>query len=290
MNEKTVLLADIVQSRKTVNRYEVQKKLVIVIDFLNKCYREQLVKKVEISSGDSFQGLFNTPDAAFLYLRIIQMLMYPTKIRAGIGTGQLDYIDDTFSSNLLDGQAYHNARNAISTISNKRAESIRLETTVKNDIQISAINTLFDMYIKLRQIWGSRSLQISLINELINPISLEGTIHYLKNADPIEISLLNEIIFKSYHDSRQNEMKPNALKKQPIINIGELEAFSILDLTKERKYNLGNSSFVLRGVPEDIANIINTTRQNVQKYYSKSIADERKYVSEIVLQLKEIKL
>jgi len=158
-------------------RYEIQKKLVIVLKFLNRCFKEKLTREVEISSGDSFQGLFDTPDTAFLYIRIVQMLLYPTKIRAGIGVGKLDYIDDTFGSNLLDGEAYHNARNAIEKINNKSTESIRLETNDISSTNVVAINAMFDMYIRLRQIWGARSLQITLIKEMINPIPSAGKIH-----------------------------------------------------------------------------------------------------------------
>lgn len=39
--------------------------MILIIDLLNKSYKERLVKKVEISSGDSFQGLFDSPGTAF---------------------------------------------------------------------------------------------------------------------------------------------------------------------------------------------------------------------------------
>ena len=45
------------------------------------------------------------------------MLIYPTKIQDDIGVGALDYMDKDYGTNLLDGEAYHNAKTAVDIIS-----------------------------------------------------------------------------------------------------------------------------------------------------------------------------
>lgn len=288
MNKQTVLIADIIQSRKSDDRYEIQKKLLTVIDFLNKVYKDSLVKKVEISSGDSFQGLFHNPGVAFLYIRIAQMLLYPTKIRAGIGVGDLDYIDKDFGSNLLDGEAYHNAKDAINLISGSRKEMVSLQIKNADNRLLIPLNIMLDMYYKLRQSFGVNSLRISLVNELLNPMSINGDIHYLKEASDGESEFLNNIIKSSF----VRKLPANALKSSSpasiILNAKKIEPFILSGYRYDEKRKLHHSDFVLRGIQDDVANIIGTTRQNVQKYYSKGVSDERMYTFTLVNFMNEV--
>jgi len=70
--------------------------------------------------------------------------------------------------------------------------------------------------------------------------------------------------------------------------IKEIESFSLNELWDRKFVNLSGSNFILRGIQDDVAAAIETTRQNVQKYYSKSVAYERMYASEILLLLGDI--
>lgn len=286
MEKKTVLLADIIQSRKSENRYDTQKKLVTVIGFLNKAYRAHLVRKVEISSGDSFQGLFDHPNSAFLFIRITQMLMYPEKVRAGIGVGYLDYLDDNFGTNLLDGEAYHNARKAIELMSDSQADIVTLVMNDVNAQQLDAINIVFNMYYKLRQVFGVNSLRISLINELLNPMSITGEIHYLNNRIE-ELKRVIEIIEDSYGNKSKMQNQIETSSKRSLSDVNELEVFILTSNDKSKNKRFNSSDFVLRGIQNDIAQIVGTSRQNVQKYFSKGVADERMYAASLIALLNE---
>lgn len=133
-----------------------------------------------------------------MYIRMMQMLLYPTKIRAGIGVGTLDYMDKDFGTNLLDEEAYHNAKTAIDIISVTRKEAVYFKMENSNHISANSINTMLDMYYKLRQIFGVNSLRISLVNELLNPMSVNGEINYLTEISDKEIDFLNDIIKNSF--------------------------------------------------------------------------------------------
>lgn len=286
MSQQTALIADIIQSRKSEERYVIQKKLIQIIDFLNKVFKEKLVKKVEISSGDSFQGLFDSPGTAFLYIRMIQMLIYPTKIRAGIGVGTLDYMDKNYGTNLLDGEAYHNAKTAIDIISASRIEKVYFNIKSSNHVFANSINTMLDMYYKLRQIFGVNSLRISLVNELLNPMSIYGEINYLEQADDKEIDLINDIIKNSF--IRRSAKNINEINALSILMVKETKPFKIIENSNSKGRNDSSTEFVLRGIQDDVASVIGTSRQNVQKYYSKGVADERAYTASIVNFMNEV--
>ncbi len=286
MSQQTALIADIIQSRKSEERYGIQKKIIQIIDFLNKAFEDKLVKKVEISSGDSFQGLFDSPGTAFLYIRMIQMLIYPTKIRAGIGVGTLDYMDKDYGTNLLDGEAYHNAKNAIDIISASRKEAVYFNIKSSNHVLANSINTMLDMYYKLRQIFGVNSLRISLVNELLNPMSINGEINYLERTSDKEIDLINDIIKNSF--IRRSVKNINEINALSILIVKETEPFKIIENSNNKGKNASSADFVLRGIQDDVANVIGTSRQNVQKYYSKGVADERAYTASIVNFMNEV--
>lgn len=286
MSQQTALIADIIQSKKSEERYGIQKKIIQIIDFLNKAFEDKLVKKVEISSGDSFQGLFDSPGTAFLYIRMIQMLIYPTKIRAGIGVGTLDYMDKDYGTNLLDGEAYHNAKNAIDIISASRKEAVYFNIKSSNHVLANSINTMLDMYYKLRQIFGVNSLRISLVNELLNPMSINGEINYLERTSDKEIDLINDIIKNSF--IRRSVKNINEINALSILIVKETEPFKIIENSNNKGKNASSADFVLRGIQDDVANVIGTSRQNVQKYYSKGVADERAYTASIVNFMNEV--
>lgn len=286
MSQQTALIADIIQSRKSEERYGIQKKMIQIIDFLNKAFEDKLVKKVEISSGDSFQGLFDSPGTAFLYIRMIQMLIYPTKIRAGIGVGTLDYMDKDYGTNLLDGEAYHNAKTAIDIISASRKEAVHFNIKSSNHVLANSINTMLDMYYKLRQIFGVNSLRISLVNELLNPMSINGEINYLERTNDKEIDLIDDIIKNSF--IRRSVKNINEINALSILIVKETEPFKIIENSNNKGKTASSADFVLRGIQDDVANVIGTSRQNVQKYYSKGVADERAYTASIVNFMNEV--
>ena len=288
MEMKTVLLADIIQSRKSEDRYKTQKKLLSIIEILNKAYNTHLVRRVEISSGDSFQGLFDQPSSAFLYIRIAQMLMYPEKIRGGIGVGSLDYIDDNFGTNLLDGEAYHNARKAIELNTSSQEEIVSIIMNNANVQQIDAINIVFNMYFKLRQFFGVNSLRISLVNELLNPMSIYGEVQYLNNVRTDELKELEQILLDSYASKSRGQIKNELNFTRSGFKISELQVFALNTCDENKNKRFNNSDFVLRGIQNDIAQIVGTSRQNVQKYFSKAVADERMYAASLITLLDEV--
>ena len=113
------IMFDVVESRKYYERYDVQKILMNCVDYLNDTYRYAIKKDVVSSAGDEFQGLFLDLQSAFLYIRKLQLLIYPIKLRCGIGCGEIKYDVEEWASSAFDGEAYYSARDAIVSIGEK---------------------------------------------------------------------------------------------------------------------------------------------------------------------------
>ena len=74
------VMFDIVESRRYNDRYDVQNVLMESISYLNRVYGYAIKKEVVSSAGDEFQGLFMNLQTAFLYIRKLQLLIYPINI------------------------------------------------------------------------------------------------------------------------------------------------------------------------------------------------------------------
>lgn len=114
------MMFDVVESRKYYERYDVQNILMNCVDYLNDLYCYAIKKDVVSSAGDEFQGLFLDLQSAFLYIRKLQILIYPIKLRCGIGYGEIKYDVEEWSSPAFDGEAYYLARDAIISTGRKK--------------------------------------------------------------------------------------------------------------------------------------------------------------------------
>ncbi len=114
------IMFDVIESRKYYERYDVQNVLMNCVDYLNNIYRYTIKKDMVSSTGDEFQGLFFHLQSAFLYIQKLQILIYPIKLRCGIGYWEIKYDIEECSSSAFDGEAYYLAREAIISISGKK--------------------------------------------------------------------------------------------------------------------------------------------------------------------------
>lgn len=278
---KIVMMADIIQSRQIDNRRLIQDKLIKLLDVLNEAFEERLVAKVEIQGGDSVQGVFINPSDAFLFLRMLQLVMDPVKLRGAIGIGSLSYEDSRYSSNLLDGSAFHNARKAMDSLYGTSREAIVFNSTNKMKLMDSAINSYFEMYISIRQRYGLKLRQISLINEILDPISMNGKLSYNRGLDtPKRLMSISTAITDSMKDRPKannrdiSHFKYKDIYPKPSDFRGGLSLSSVFD---QNKLSYTGSDFVQRGIQEDIGEIVSTSRQNIQRYFSNGVMEERHY-------------
>ena len=70
--EYAALMIDLKGSQKYPDdqRREIQIYWNKIVNILNKIFRQDMAFKVNFSGGDQVQGLFYTPEAAYLYYRL----------------------------------------------------------------------------------------------------------------------------------------------------------------------------------------------------------------------------
>lgn len=106
------IIGDLIHSKKITDRNSVQDVLFKAFHNINEKYAESIISNFTITLGDEFQGVvYSNP------LRIldeITVALYPTKVRFGLGIGELSTAINRDVSLGADGPAYWYARDAIS--------------------------------------------------------------------------------------------------------------------------------------------------------------------------------
>ena len=86
MKKYTALIIDLKKSRSysVEDRNSIQKYIISVIRSLNEVFADSITRDIEFSSGDEVQGLFLSPESAFLYFRIFKMLVFLLEPEQGL--------------------------------------------------------------------------------------------------------------------------------------------------------------------------------------------------------------
>jgi len=161
------IMFDVIESRKYYERYDVQRLLMECVSYLNDTYRYAIKKDVVSSAGDEFQGLFLDLQSAFLYIRKLQILIYPIKLRCGIGYGEIKYDVEEWLSSAFDGDAYYLARDAIKSIRGKKNNTICINTNSKYD---KYVNILCSSDMRVKSMQSQVAHLIELIADIMLPI------------------------------------------------------------------------------------------------------------------------
>lgn len=108
----TVIIGDIVKSRKIEERGKVQEKLKKILETVNRDFKEYIEVRFSITMGDEFQGLLKDLSKSYEIIRYIEKELYPLKIRFGVGMGKLGTpIFENIGE--MDGECFVKARKAI---------------------------------------------------------------------------------------------------------------------------------------------------------------------------------
>ena len=86
----TVIIGDIVDSRKLEGRGKIQKRFKEVLENINVKYSENIRSKFRITLGDEFQGLLMGTENVMQIVNDIEYEMFPVRFRFGIGIGEID--------------------------------------------------------------------------------------------------------------------------------------------------------------------------------------------------------
>ncbi len=240
MKRYSALMIDVKNSRSysIQDRNSIQNSILNSITTLNKIFKNSIEKEVEFSAGDEIQGLFVSPQSAYLYYRLIFMLIFPVEIHCGISLGTWDIKVESASSTAQDGTVYHYARNAIDGAKKSLEYSVLFYSKNKNDI---IINSLINSNNLLAEKQSKYQNNLMLLAEILYPIV---------NGDIIEYEELKEIL-----KFIQFEKKENLIIDidYPIISTQlEKESFYVTEGKK-------------RGLSTQISKLVGVSRQSVEK-------------------------
>ena len=254
------MMFDVIDSRRYLERYEVQNILMKSVEYLNEIYSYSIKKHVVSSAGDEFQGLFLDLPSAFLYIRKLQLLIYPIKVRCGIGYGEIKYDNDEWLSSAFDGEAYYLAREAINSINKKKSNAICFNTMSKYDKYLN-IFCMSSTEIKSKQSQIARLIE--LVADIISPI--RSTHEYM--------DFYNFILDNRIRIIRQEQWNrvSGRYRDDDLLNINldyVSEVRNVVEENADYEFNFSMEEFWMRGMSTIIAQPMNTTRQNIDRYVS----------------------
>lgn len=272
------LIFDIVESRHYQDRYDIQKILMNAINYLNYLYRADIKKEVVSSAGDEFQGLFFDLQTAFLYVRKLQLLIYPVKIRCGIGFGEIKYDVEDWLSSAFDGEAYYLARDAINGISKRKKSNAILFNTRSNYDKYLNMLCLSCFEMKGRQSQVARWLE--LLADIILPIKQV-------DEDVTFYNFILDIRQKIIMSERWNKVYGSPREIQPFNTnfqfLSEMKSESVL--INDVGDKLFVEEFWKHGMSTVIAQAMDTSRQNVDRYVSLGRIKESRTMDKAIYEL-----
>ena len=240
LKKYSVLMVDLKNSRlyDIQDRNNIRNSILSGINILNKIFKNSIEKEVEFSAGDEIQGLFVSPQSAYLYYRLFSTIIFPIEIHSGIGFGTWDIKVDGASSTAQDGTVYHYARKAIDEVKKSLEYSVLFYSKNKNDI---IVNSLINSNNLLAEKQSKYQNNLMLLAEILYPIV---------SGDMIEYKELKELLKFIQFEKKENLILDI---EYPIISTQiEKESFYITEGKK-------------RGLSTQISKLLGVSRQSVEK-------------------------
>jgi hypothetical protein len=283
MNEYYAIIIDLVKSKgmNDNKRYLAQEKLNQSIILINEIAKENLVKSMSFSAGDSVQGLFSNIQSAYLTFYLIKHLVYPYAIRCGIGQGEInEQLIEKFKSNdsnIHDGKAYHLARSGLEYakkskyslfINSEKNMDYMINVLINNETLTSMTQIQHTLY-SLMNIIDPIVFDTSMIEDQYfkNILSFvkDTTLIYRKNSrvKDTKFSIDDELT-----DFRHNiELVLNQYKTNTVENDRSLHTSRIQTIIK-------NDSTISTEMRECLVSLTSSSIQNISSIILKSNMDE----------------
>jgi hypothetical protein len=117
------IIGDMNRSRELPERKKIQRQFLRAVDQLNEEFKESIVSdfRFRVSEGDSFEGLLKSPVQSYRCARRLIELVLPISFSIGVGIGPVA-TELSRSVDVVDGEAFHRARNALALAKKSRQE------------------------------------------------------------------------------------------------------------------------------------------------------------------------
>lgn len=256
------LIIDLKDSRKYPDheRKEIQDYWNKITQILNTIFKNNMRFEVDFSGGDQIQGLFYTPEDAYLYYRLFSMCTHPVQTHGGIGVGSCNIQLADKHTGGQDGTAYHRARAASDLADADIGYPVLLNSG--NTDRDRMINSLIGFAALTALRHTAHQNQILLLTELLYPIS----------ADPVSFDHewaageLNELILRKiefdriFADTKKKNLPFDDLMK---LNDNPFDFPEKRKTTKVKSKTYYITEGKGRGIPRTLSGILGVYRQSI---------------------------
>lgn len=164
-----VLIGDIVASRNSVRRHDLQEQVKAVFAELNQ-NNAGLISPYTLTLGDEFQVVFNQADRVFTDIFAI-LATLPVKVRFSLGLGAITTDLNPAQALGMDGPAFYNARDGINKLK-KQGDLYNLEG-LADDLQALA-NASLRLFSHTSKKW--RANRYVIIKHLLRGWSVDAIV------------------------------------------------------------------------------------------------------------------
>lgn len=278
------IIIDIEKSKgyQVEERIVMQEFMVKFVEKLNFLFRDEMKFNVMFSAGDEIQGLFLDVTNALIYFRLLEMLMRPIKLRAGIGIGECTVMMEGGSSTQQDGPAYHNARKAIEEVKIMKLHSLRIHSEINketsDDILVNhLLNTSFPL--KNQQIYMQNIVQV--VYELLYPMVGDSEMLF-------EYEIIKELFAVKFEYRLGSNNRGESCLRDKVMKHEKLEKeqlFVINPLYINGELIEPDDMIIEKNVAATIAGVLGCSRQNAANIMRRGYAYKIRELDYMALQM-----
>jgi len=119
------IFGDIVKSRVTLERAELQKRIQAAVGQVDERFREQIAVPFRIVAGDEIRGLLRDETCSYELILAIERAIWPARMRYSVGIGGVT-TELSESIDAMDGPALHRASEGMDLLKNRKRAHGRL--------------------------------------------------------------------------------------------------------------------------------------------------------------------
>ena len=278
MNKYVSLIMDIEKSKSyDINdRNEMQHYIDKCIKNLNSLFDKGMQCEVTFSAGDEFQGLFNDVVTALLYFRMLEMLVKPVKIRAGIGIGDWTVKMEQGLSTQQDGPAYHKARQAIKEAHSMQLQNVRICSDNDDILANHLINA--SLPLKRQQIYMQNIVQVLI--ELLFPFVPENI--DLDRYDAVEELIAVKFEYRLGSKNKGLYSRKNFVMEHQYLELNEIP--DALPIYINGEMTDAETTIIKKNTALIISEILQCSRQNVDSIMRRGNSNKIRELDYVALQ------
>ena len=154
----SVLLADVVGSRRIADRAAFDKKLQAALKEVGKTYENAFILPLQVWKGlDEVAAVMQSPGELYPVLSVIQAVVAPEKFRFVLVQGSIDVMPRNKDVRGADGTAFHRAAEAMQAL---KKEGLLFSCQTGNALWDTAFSTQVNLLLMIKSGWTERQQNI----------------------------------------------------------------------------------------------------------------------------------